>query len=164
MLGFIDSPVQLIIAAVVILIVFGPQKLPEIMGQIGRGLRDLKKAGAELTKSIHLDDEPVSEYKPYNTDYTYSATETAILPEEHRPALTANVPVDNGWHGAVATQEPMYGDFAAAALSDTGEEYGVMPTPAPSKPGSLAKPETVAEAKPELTVSSPQGETIAREK
>ena len=48
MLAFLDSPVQLIIAAVVILIVFGPQKLPEIAGQVGRALRELKRTTSDL--------------------------------------------------------------------------------------------------------------------
>lgn len=48
MLAFIDSPIQLLLAAVVILVVFGPQKLPEIAGQIGRALRELKRTTGDL--------------------------------------------------------------------------------------------------------------------
>ncbi len=151
MLAFIDSPIQLIIAAVVILIVFGPQKLPEIMGQLGRGLRDLKKAGSEFSRSINLEDDPLPKYDAYNSDYSYTTTETAAIPEESTPVLAGHTP-DNGWYAASAPEREVRGDFAASALSDTGEGYGVLPSPAPAEP-----------AKPELTVSPPQGATISRE-
>lgn len=148
MLAFIDSPIQLVVAAVLILVVFGPQKLPEIMGQIGRGLRDLKKASSEFTNSLSLDHEPdtTPKYDAYNTDYTYSANDTAAIPEERQI-------VDNGWHSATAIAAPVHGDFAAAALADTSGDYGVSPV--------VSSPEP---AKPEFTLSPPQGETIPREK
>ena len=67
MLAFLDSPVQLIIAAVVILIVFGPQKLPEIAGQVGRALRELKRTTSELQDTLSLDHS--SDHNNYESSY-----------------------------------------------------------------------------------------------
>ena len=43
---------ELIILLVVVLIVFGPGKLPDIGNAIGRGLREFRKASNDLEESI----------------------------------------------------------------------------------------------------------------
>jgi len=53
------QPLHLLIIMGIVLIIFGPGKLPELGGSLGRGIRDFKKAMAER------DDKPaeVSEAK-----------------------------------------------------------------------------------------------------
>lgn len=46
---------ELIILLVVVLIVFGPGKLPDIGNAIGRGLREFRKASTDLESSIRGD-------------------------------------------------------------------------------------------------------------
>jgi sec-independent protein translocase protein TatA len=53
------SPPDMIIVMIVALIVFGPQKLPEVGRQLGRAMRDLKKLTSELTDSINSETEGV---------------------------------------------------------------------------------------------------------
>lgn len=46
------NPMEIVIIAVVALLVFGPERLPEIAGKIGRGVRDLRAATGELTNEF----------------------------------------------------------------------------------------------------------------
>jgi sec-independent protein translocase protein TatA len=67
-IAFFDlNPVHIGIVLLLALLLFGPNKLPEMGQQLGRALRELKKAGSDLTNSFNLDHEP--EHKPY--DYGY---------------------------------------------------------------------------------------------
>lgn len=54
------GPQELLIILVIALIVVGPQRLPALGRSIGRGLRELRKAQDEVTRTIqvNLDDEP----------------------------------------------------------------------------------------------------------
>ena len=53
---------ELIILMVVALIVFGPQRLPEIAGQIGKAIRDFRQMSADVTgefnRTLNLDSPP----------------------------------------------------------------------------------------------------------
>lgn len=51
-IGMLELTVILVIA----LLVFGPKKLPEIGRGLGKGIREFKKAGQELTNA--MDEEP----------------------------------------------------------------------------------------------------------
>jgi TatA/E family protein of Tat protein translocase len=42
----------IIIALIVVLIIFGPGKLPELGGAIGRGIREFRKATSELRDEV----------------------------------------------------------------------------------------------------------------
>src|ERR671938_386758 len=47
------GPMELILIVVLALIVFGPAKLPEIMGQVGKAIRDFQKATSELSEEFN---------------------------------------------------------------------------------------------------------------
>lgn len=139
MLAFIDSPIQLMLAAVVILIVFGPQKLPEIAGQIGRALRELKRTTGELQDSFNLDHHKYDQnYDPPHYDSYGNPTASTDT--------TPSVPEADVWQPASETKsltaasssEPVHGDFAASALSDAGSEYGYGVSAAPAHGGASA--------------------------
>ena len=49
---------EMIIILAVALLVFGPQKLPEIARGIAKGLRELRRAGDDLRSSVDLDGDP----------------------------------------------------------------------------------------------------------
>lgn len=144
MLAFFDSPVQLLIVGIVVLIVFGPQKLPEIANQLGRALRELKRSTSDLTGAFNVDDHHDTTYNPPKYDSygnSYEAHSTASIPESdvwHAPALEAK-----SYSGA--TEAP-HGDFAAAAFADHGdghvENTGGTENREPAEPvyGVLAPP------------------------
>ncbi|EEG77986.1 twin-arginine translocase TatA/TatE family subunit [Dethiobacter alkaliphilus] len=48
---------ELLLAGGLILLIFGPKKLPEIGRSFGKGLREFKQATKELTDSVQLDEE-----------------------------------------------------------------------------------------------------------
>jgi sec-independent protein translocase protein TatA len=56
MLGRIGTPELLLIMGLV-LIVFGPKKLPEIGRSMGKGLKEFKLATQEIRESIEVSDE-----------------------------------------------------------------------------------------------------------
>ncbi len=43
------GPMELLLILILSLIVFGPGKLPELARQLGRGIREFRKASSELT-------------------------------------------------------------------------------------------------------------------
>ena len=47
------GPMELMLIVVLALIVFGPAKLPEIMGQIGRAISDFRRATSELSDEFN---------------------------------------------------------------------------------------------------------------
>jgi len=45
---------------VIALLIFGPRKLPEIARSVGQAMREFKKAGEEVTRSL---EEPIDELR-----------------------------------------------------------------------------------------------------
>ena len=61
---------ELIIILIVVLIIFGPSKLPQMGQSLGKAIREFKKAGKELKSEVtDLDDEDTkdTQHKPPNT-------------------------------------------------------------------------------------------------
>ncbi len=128
MLAFLDSPVQLIVVMIVVLVVFGPQKLPEIGAQLGRALRELKRTTQDFTSAINLDDRHEPTYDPprydgYNNSGSY---------DSHETSTTTAIPEETTWQPAGATeakaltaQSAPRGDFASPAFADPANDYNV---------------------------------------
>jgi sec-independent protein translocase protein TatA len=75
----------LVIVLVVILIVYGPGKLPEVGGAIGKAMKEFRKASTELTDNIKSStSEPAAE--------THPAADTHPAPD--RPASDVKSPTD----------------------------------------------------------------------
>lgn len=51
---------ELMVLFVIALLIFGPRKLPEIARSVGQAMREFKKAGEEVTRSI---EEPVDDLR-----------------------------------------------------------------------------------------------------
>jgi len=45
-------PAYLLILLAIVLIIFGPGKLPELGGAVGRGIREFQKASKEITDEV----------------------------------------------------------------------------------------------------------------
>ena len=45
-------PLWLVVVLVVVLIIFGPGRLPELGGAVGRAMREFRKATSELTNEV----------------------------------------------------------------------------------------------------------------
>lgn len=51
------GPTEILVVLVVALLLFGPNKLPELGRSIGRGIREFKEAFSDVGKSISLEEE-----------------------------------------------------------------------------------------------------------
>ena len=48
----VPGPMELILLLVIVLIIFGPGKLPDIGNAVGKGIREFRKASNELEESV----------------------------------------------------------------------------------------------------------------
>lgn len=48
------GPAEMLVIGVFALLVFGPERLPEIARQVGRALREFKKVSSEFTSELDL--------------------------------------------------------------------------------------------------------------
>jgi TatA/E family protein of Tat protein translocase len=142
MLAFLDSPIQLVVVAVVVLLVFGPQKLPEMLHQLGRAIREFKRTTSDLTNSLNVDDRYEPHYNPPRYDSYGNQTDeytSSSVPEEDMRQLPSSA--------LTTPADAPRGDFAASAFADTSSEYGVMP----STPAAASTSESVYGVKPAET-------------
>ena len=70
------GPTELIIILVLALIVFGPQRLPEIGRSIGRSLREFRRASDEIRGEIERDLDDEQARPPQNQSKTASSPGT----------------------------------------------------------------------------------------
>jgi TatA/E family protein of Tat protein translocase len=47
---------ELIVILVIILVIFGPKRLPEIGRSLGKGIKEFKKSGSELQEQLTADE------------------------------------------------------------------------------------------------------------
>lgn len=60
------GPAEMLVIGIFALLVFGPQRLPEMARQVGKAIREFKKISGDLNKELQLglDEEP----KPRKTE------------------------------------------------------------------------------------------------
>lgn len=120
MLAFIDNPIGIAAIFILALLLFGPDKLPQIAGQLGRALRELRRTASDLKSSWDMDqpyEPPRYDSYPYNGDVSSSAS---VQETENGQATSQATQTP----AAIPAAEPPRGDFAAAALADTAADYG----------------------------------------
>ena len=80
----VPGPMELILLLVIVLIIFGPGKLPDIGNAVGKGIREFRKASSELEESVR------GEPKRPTADETPDGRRLGPLPLIRvRPALVA---------------------------------------------------------------------------
>ena len=84
------GPLEILVVSVIALIVFGPQRLPEIARSVGRALSEFKRqAGdirAEFESGLEVEDEHEVSGPIVHKGTTPEPTSVAKLPEEETPA------------------------------------------------------------------------------
>ena len=55
---------ELLVIFVIVLLVFGPQKLPELARGIGRGINEFKRAAEEVKEELYIQDAHQDEKPP----------------------------------------------------------------------------------------------------
>ena len=136
---------QIVIILVIALLIFGPQKVPELGRQIGGALRDLKKMSNEVQSAFDLDDHhsydryepPTYEYTPpVSTTYGHESLDQYGLPATHEhPAIEGSDVVEGSEDSATDTSE----------LAPTTDEA------TPGEENKDAEPAPVAETNTENT-------------
>src|SRR5258708_5826818 len=134
-IAFLDlNPVHIGIVLLLALLLFGPNKRPEMGQQLGRALRELKKAGSDLTDSFKLDHEP--EHKPYDYGYPPYDDQSSSYGEpaaiEAKPDLTdytiaGQLVKDTVSHNGSVIHD---NDYATASVPHAGAEPVATPEPA----------------------------------
>jgi TatA/E family protein of Tat protein translocase len=123
--GGIGGP-ELLIVFLVVLIVFGPTKIPEVARGIGKGLRELRRLTTDLQREINLADS-----------------------ERQRPPARRSPPrqvSDASEPAAVEPEEPERGaESASQDYEKIDEQVLDSPSPPPVRPdatGEEIKPDT----------------------
>lgn len=83
------SGVELVVILVVAIIVIGPEKLPEVMGSLGKFTRDIRKATSELTNVRDDVARSIKESADEARNATRARTRNAIIDDEERAELDA---------------------------------------------------------------------------
>jgi sec-independent protein translocase protein TatA len=141
MLAFLDSPIQLAVLLVVVLVIFGPEKMKDIGKQLGRAMREIRRTGADFTNAMNVDDtQHHSDYEPPRYDnYSSSSYDSSS---------------NDSWQSieSAAAPEPPVGDFAASAMADTSQDYGVGVEAPPAAAAAPADPVYGVLAPPDQSV------------
>ncbi|MCS6801711.1 MAG: Sec-independent protein translocase protein TatB [Chloroflexota bacterium] len=137
-MGIFDvGPLELIVIFIVALLVFGPNRLPEFMGQVGRWVRTLRRMSDEVTREfvreLNLDEARAAPYTyqpplppppPYSppppepSPPPAAAAEPAPVDDLHAPTADLTAAPDrhsgDSWHGS-AVPLSANGETAPAA-------------------------------------------------
>ena len=84
MLGNLGFP-EILIIMVIVLLLFGAKRIPEIAGSMGKGIKEFKKNINEATNQINPDDTRNSEPRLTQAELDQRRSAGAATPEEVRP-------------------------------------------------------------------------------
>ena len=170
------GPMELLLIVVLALIVFGPAKLPEIMGQVGKAINDFRRATSELSDEFNrtiqaelqetravIDEakSAVSDVHANVADLHASVTgmpapTRTALPEEALPAPAANgingeAHVETFTNGTVQPQVvPPLADTAQWSWETSGPTTPAAETPAVEVKGAAAEASATEPAAAEI--------------
>ncbi|MCA1647439.1 MAG: twin-arginine translocase TatA/TatE family subunit [Chloroflexi bacterium] len=181
------GPMELMLIVVLALIVFGPAKLPEIMGQVGKAINDFRRATSELSDEFNRTIQAELQETRAVIDETKSAVAEAHasvnsavtgLPAPTRtaiPAETVPAPAPNGvspepysetfTNGTVQTQvvSPL-ADTTQWSWETSAPNAASAETPpgetTQTEPPTVAPVETTEPARPETTAPAPPAHPV----
>ena len=104
------GPMELLLIVVLALIVFGPAKLPEIMGQIGKAINDFRRATSDLSDE-------------FNKTIQAELQETKAVVDEARSAVTDARSAVSDVHTSV--NSAVTGLPAPVRVAEPGEVVGI---------------------------------------
>jgi sec-independent protein translocase protein TatA len=79
MFGDLLSPMHMLFILIVVLIVFGPKRLPEIGKSLGKGIKEFKKATTEMQDKLSDDDASTATIE--KAEAVETAKEPMVAPE-----------------------------------------------------------------------------------
>jgi TatA/E family protein of Tat protein translocase len=108
---------ELLIIAAIALIVFGPNKLPELAKSLGKAMREFKKATEEVKESFEAETKDLEELKNTLTDESLLAD----LTEEIATEPSAEIPASE------ASTESLSSGEASGSAETLPHEAGATP-------------------------------------
>jgi sec-independent protein translocase protein TatA len=84
-MGLPFHPLWLVLILAIVLIIFGPGKLPELGGAVGRGIREFRKASSEITDEVKSS---MDRHEPAPAPPPSSAATTTVTADHAAPAET----------------------------------------------------------------------------
>jgi sec-independent protein translocase protein TatA len=127
------GPAEILVVLVIALLVFGPNKMPDIARQVGKGFREFRRVQQHLKSELR---DVVSEFDT-PTDASVQQQPAPMLPPKEDPPADATTPaVEIGTPGTeVGPPAGEVGPTAAGASSPNGAS---LPTPEPDAPSDPA--------------------------
>ena len=132
------GPAEILVVLVIALLVFGPNKMPDIAKQVGKGFREFKRVQQHLKSELR---DVVSEFDSPSTATVDQQAVPMLPPKEPTPSDA--VPVDavpfdavstDAVPDAAATTEP-----APIPTADTPSSHAApLPSPEPDAPSEPA--------------------------
>lgn len=155
-LAYLGMP-QIIIIMVLVLIIFGPSKVPEIARQIGQAMREMKKMSNEVQQALNLD-----EHLSYDSYSSTSYNDHYSAPSyDYHASTSYDAPLDQ--HGLVESETPALIASAeaepAAAIDHTAVSPVTTTEPAPTEHVSSIATEPSATPTP----TAPETAAVAHE-
>ena len=87
-MGLPFHPLWLVLILAIVLIIFGPGKLPELGGAVGRGIREFRKASSEITDEVKSSMDRHESAPPPAPAPPPSSTATTVTADHAAPAET----------------------------------------------------------------------------
>jgi len=133
---------HLVIIFIVVLVVFGPHKLPELARSLGKMMAEFRKASTDFRMAFEEEMRTI-ERQARETEWKKSqevagAEETPpILPETATPAEPAIVPVSESVARESQTTEPAANAYATPITEGTPPAVNDATAPGPAEPDNL---------------------------
>lgn len=141
-LGFIGTT-EIVVILIIALLVFGPQKLPEVGQQIGSLYKELNRMRGDVTRALDIDeytryDARDHDTNPYSNGYTYDTPADhaadgvqTVLHHKSDTPMIAGSDMGNiappGPLGTVASHSPFTAPSAEADFDTNTGQVGVPP-------------------------------------
>ncbi len=81
---------ELLIILGIILVIFGPSKLPEIGKSLGRGIREFKSATKDIKESINIEDDNDEKSQPKKPEPVEASSSEGNAKESDQAQATSN--------------------------------------------------------------------------
>ncbi|MBV8720337.1 MAG: twin-arginine translocase TatA/TatE family subunit [Chloroflexi bacterium] len=153
------GPLEILLIVVLALIVFGPAKLPEIMGQVGKAIADFRRATSELSDEFNrtiqaelaetrsVVEDTKSAVTGVHTSINAAITGTTPAPMLTTPAPAPTATVTASTNGASTNGATAVVEDETPPMANTAHWSWETAAPAPAAPAvEVHAPETPAVA------------------
>lgn len=140
---------EIIIVLAIALLVFGPQKLPEIGRQIGSAMRELRKMSGDVQRALDLDeytrlDSPHYGSSNYGTTYPSTDSSNAAAPDSYDTEADDEYARQHAHSGepaalsAAATADTDFNGVGHETEAETGRGFAGLLAEPPGPPAATA--------------------------